>query len=155
GALRLAALGVLIGVMLHAQCFDYRSPVAMAAVAFPPAVLFVVLPVFMGGFSGPTLLVMAVALILTLLYMVASAAANQRNALALERAQAEAVAASRAKSAFLAMMSHELRTPMNGVLGLAAALKKTDLNPAQAGHVDLLIRSGDGLMNILNDLLDI
>ena len=70
-------------------------------------------------------------------------------------ARDEAVAANRAKSSFLAMMSHELRTPMNGVLGMAHALTLTELDPRQASHVDMLVRSGTGLMSILNDILDI
>jgi signal transduction histidine kinase/CheY-like chemotaxis protein len=66
-----------------------------------------------------------------------------------------ALAASRAKSAFLAMMSHELRTPMNGVLGMAKALKMTALSPEQDRQLDMIVRSGDSLMTILNDILDI
>ncbi|MBP6545287.1 MAG: response regulator, partial [Phenylobacterium sp.] len=78
-----------------------------------------------------------------------------RNAEALESAQREAVEANQAKSAFLAMMSHELRTPMNGVLGMEHALKQTRLDDRQAAQVEMLIRSGDGLMAILNDILDV
>jgi CheY-like chemotaxis protein len=77
------------------------------------------------------------------------------NALALEKAQAEALEASRAKSAFLAMMSHELRTPMNGVLGMAHALGTTALDARQADYVETIVQSGDGLMAILNDILDL
>jgi signal transduction histidine kinase len=66
-----------------------------------------------------------------------------------------ALAANKAKSAFLAMMSHELRTPMNGVLGMARALKMTALDEEQNRHLDMIVRSGDGLMTILNDILDI
>ncbi len=53
------------------------------------------------------------------------------------------------------MMSHELRTPMNGVLGMAHALGRTDLTDQQARFVDTLLRSGGGLMTILNDVLDL
>ncbi|HJV43052.1 ATP-binding protein, partial [Caulobacter sp.] len=77
------------------------------------------------------------------------------NAQALEEAQAEAQEASRAKSTFVAMMSHELRTPMNGVLGLAHALGETRLDAKQAEYVDMIIQSGDSLMTILNDILDL
>jgi hypothetical protein len=52
-------------------------------------------------------------------------------------------------------MSHELRTPMNGVLGMAHALTTGPLNDQQARQVDMLIRSGEGLMTILNDVLDV
>ena len=63
--------------------------------------------------------------------------------------------AHRAKSAFLAMMSHELRTPMNGVLGMAHALATTKLSRRHADYLDMIVQSGDGLMAILNDILDL
>jgi signal transduction histidine kinase/ligand-binding sensor domain-containing protein/ActR/RegA family two-component response regulator len=66
-----------------------------------------------------------------------------------------ALAANAAKSKFLAMMSHELRTPMNGVLGMAQALKLSPLNAEQVGQVEMILRSGDSLMTILNDILDV
>jgi signal transduction histidine kinase/ligand-binding sensor domain-containing protein/CheY-like chemotaxis protein len=66
-----------------------------------------------------------------------------------------ALAASQSKSAFLAMMSHELRTPMNGVLGMARALGASPLSSEQAGQVKMIMESGDSLMTILNDILEI
>lgn len=62
--------------------------------------------------------------------------------------------AAAAKSRFLAVMSHEIRTPMNGLLGTAALLRRTDLNSRQGLYTDTLIESGQGLMQILNDILD-
>jgi signal transduction histidine kinase/ActR/RegA family two-component response regulator len=66
-----------------------------------------------------------------------------------------AVAANAAKSNFLAMMSHELRTPMNGVLGMAQALQLSSLNAEQMRQVEMIVRSGESLMTILNDILDV
>lgn len=154
-ALRMVALVVVASQLIHAQSFSFRSKLTLALNGIPPATALVVMPTFFGGFDGVEQITMASSLALTLLYLVSSAAANMRSTSALEQAQKEAVAASRAKSTFLAMMSHELRTPMNGVLGMAFALKQTRLNRRQAQQVDMLIRSGDGLMAILNDILDI
>ena len=66
-----------------------------------------------------------------------------------------AEAANRAKSAFLATMSHEIRTPLNGVLGMAQAMAVDVLDPVQRGRVDTIRQSGESLLVILNDLLDL
>ncbi len=65
------------------------------------------------------------------------------------------VQASAAKSAFLANISHEIRTPLNGILGLAQAISADQLAPEQAERMEVLKRSGMGLLAILNDLLDL
>jgi PAS domain S-box-containing protein len=71
------------------------------------------------------------------------------------RARDLAEAANRAKSEFLANMSHEIRTPLNGVMGVAAALSRTELTPAQAEMVGLIETSGQTLEAILADVLDL
>ncbi len=76
--------------------------------------------------------------------------------LELRRRTMEAVeAASRAKSAFLANMSHEIRTPMNGVLGLTELMLTEPLPPAQRERLELIHRSGELLVALINDLLDL
>jgi len=73
----------------------------------------------------------------------------------LEQARDKASAASDAKSNFLGIISHELRTPMNGVLGAAQLLETTGLQPAQQDYVSVIRRSGDNLLALLNDILDL
>ncbi|MEM7546269.1 MAG: ATP-binding protein [Pseudomonadota bacterium] len=76
------------------------------------------------------------------------------NVTALTAARQQAESADRLKSEFLATMSHELRTPLNGVLGLAEILKLEDLSPEQAHIVDLIVSSGQTLISVISDILD-
>lgn len=152
---RLVAFSILAGVLVHAQCFCFRAPLALAAVASPSAAMLFILPLGLGGYSGGSLLNLGVVLILLITYVIMSARANMKTAEALEAAERTAVAANDAKSAFLAMVTHELRTPMNGVLGMTRALQRTLLDPRQQGYVETILRSGDGMLTILNDLLDV
>jgi signal transduction histidine kinase len=73
----------------------------------------------------------------------------------LERMVQEAQAASRAKTAFLAVTSHEIRTPLNAVLGLAEALRRTPLELDQQDLVAGILDSGAMLLRLLNAVLDI
>jgi two-component system, sensor histidine kinase len=73
----------------------------------------------------------------------------------LREALEQANAASEAKSAFLATMSHEIRTPLNGVLGMVQALQAGDATPIQREQLGIIRRSGEALLSILNDILDL
>jgi PAS domain S-box-containing protein len=83
------------------------------------------------------------------------ATALRRVQLEIEDALALSKAANEAKSAFLAMMSHEIRTPLNGVLGMAQAMAFGELTDVQRGRLRVIQESGQILMGILNDILDI
>lgn len=76
-----------------------------------------------------------------------------RKDLVVAREQAEASA--RSKSVFLANMSHEIRTPMNTILGFSRLQKRFKLNPTQRRYLDLIISSGDYLLDLLNNILDL
>lgn len=71
------------------------------------------------------------------------------------QAKERAEMASRAKSIFLANMSHEIRTPMNGVIACVQLLQDTRLTKAQKELVNLISRSSNDLLNIINDILDL
>ena len=70
-------------------------------------------------------------------------------------AASKAVKADAAKSEFLAQMSHEIRTPLNGVLGMATALGQTEVAPPQQHMINTMMASGDLLLAIINDVLDL
>jgi PAS domain S-box-containing protein len=72
----------------------------------------------------------------------------------LEQARAQAEGASKSKSMFLANMSHEIRTPLNGVLGMAEVLEGTLVEERQRRMISTIRTSGETLLSILNDILD-
>jgi PAS domain S-box-containing protein len=83
---------------------------------------------------------------------------RKRSEAALVAAKEEAERANHAKSQFLSSMSHELRTPMNAVLGFAQLLQADTLTPLhgrQVDYVEQIVRGGNHLMSLINDVLDL
>jgi signal transduction histidine kinase len=156
------ALLVWSALLLNGMSHVYRSALAALAFGAPSAICILLAPLVAPRFDGAQQVFVALGVVIYVGYAIISGARGFRAANELSAAHVDleaqtqaAQAANHAKSAFLAMMSHELRTPMNGVLGMAHALDRTDLDARQRQYVETLLRSGGGLMAILNDILDL
>ncbi|ABK42788.1 periplasmic sensor hybrid histidine kinase [Magnetococcus marinus MC-1] len=80
---------------------------------------------------------------------------RRRSEIALRIASDEALKANRAKSDFLAVMSHEIRTPMNAIMGMTELLEETELTTIQRNYLSICRSSGQNLLQLINDILDI
>jgi signal transduction histidine kinase/ActR/RegA family two-component response regulator len=132
----LASVPIVVGLLIH------------------PGALYLTMGLATFGF------VLAMIEIVTQLYDVVRRAIVTTNekrkaAEALQAALTQAQAANRAKTSFLTTMSHEIRTPLNGVLGMAQTLAAEPLSPAQRDRVEIIRQSGETLLAILNDVLDL
>ena len=83
--------------------------------------------------------------------------AQKLHAANLSRAKEAAEAANRSKSGFLSNMSHELRTPMNAILGFSQLIQadNANLSAAQREYLEIILNSGNHLLNLINEILDI
>ena len=160
--LKVAAVAVWCGQMVFAQQYRHQPLALLATTLLAPAGCLVVLPFFFMAGSDTASQAMRWSLVILIavtlnVIMSNRAAARRMDALTrgLRAEREKALEAARAKSTFIAVTSHELRTPMNGLLGMAHALERSDLNPVQREQVALMLKSGDSLMALLNDVLDL
>ena len=107
-------------------------------------------------FAGSLLLISAAAIFwLTQRQQKAAIAAERRNSAKLEKLNGELVAASKAKSDFLANMSHDIRTPMNAIVGIVSLLEhEGDLTDKQHTYIQKIQMSSKHLLSLINDVLD-
>jgi signal transduction histidine kinase/CheY-like chemotaxis protein len=163
-AMAFAVVASLVGctyilLQYYAEPIQYRMFLAPYAVALS----FMVGRLVVSAHFAPAAVVAALGAAVTLfnfLHFSRQILSNSRTALRAARAKAQekelaAEAANRAKSVFLATMSHEIRTPLNGVLGMAQAMAAEELSDLQRDRLSVIHRSGESLLAILNDLLDL
>ncbi|MDR4466608.1 MAG: CHASE domain-containing protein, partial [Nitrospira sp.] len=84
-----------------------------------------------------------------------TAQALEQQNMELEKAHQQALAATEAKSAFLASMSHEIRTPLHAIIAMADLLRDTPLNREQADYVQRFDRAAEHLLSLVNNILDL
>ena len=160
--LKIAAVSVWAGQIVYTQNFRHQSVPMLVLNGLAPLASLLIFPIFFMADASPAAQTARWGLVLlvgTTLNVMAQnrAAAKRMDELTrgLREEREKALEAARAKSTFIAVTSHELRTPMNGLLGMAHALERSSLDPVQREQVALMIKSGDSLMQLLNDVLDL
>ena len=156
----------LAGALLHVTLHMHHNRAVFFAGALPHVGYMLLLPlgVAVSERSGVAInpVVILTGITLYIGHLVAAFLATRKMSKQLvsaryeaEARQAEAERASRAKSDFLANMSHEIRTPLNGILGLAEALRQENLSESVRNKIELMHGSGELLLHLLNDILDL
>jgi len=160
--LKIAAVAIWCGQLVFTQQYRHQPLALLIISGMAPVLCLIVFPFFFLAGSDPMTQATRWSLVLLIGVTVNVALRNRAAAQrmdeltrGLREERERALAAARAKSTFVAVAGHELRTPMNGLLGMAHALERSDLSPGQRQQVELMIKSGDSLMRLLNDVLDL
>ncbi len=151
-----------LGLMLVAYTADLAVVAVIVTFTVAAALVFTLLghgPINLtpGGLSARIVMLQAFLAIITAttLPIAALMAEHQRLKRSLIAARIDADAANHAKSAFLATISHEIRTPLNGVLGMAQVMAMDELSGPQRERIEVVRKSGENLLSLLNDVLDL
>ena len=159
GSLLGVACGTMVvgGVVVNAVMISPGSRTMMATALIPQALYLTLLPVGavragLTTFETVQITFAGVFLVFVGLTILSHIGRLFREA---EAARAAAEEANQAKSRFLATMSHEIRTPLNGILGMAQAMGADDLPPRQRERLAVVTQSGQSLLHILGDVLDL
>ncbi|GAB1263068.1 hybrid sensor histidine kinase/response regulator [Aurantivibrio plasticivorans] len=155
--------GICIFVAIYALRRDFESPAKYYLIAwtafFVGALIWVAARTNIISANSWTDRAVQIGILLQMLFL-SLALGNRINTerklrMQAKKSEIEASAENRAKSRFLATMSHEIRTPMNGILGMAELLSDTELNKFQTDYLAVIRRSGQGLLSVINEILDL
>lgn len=160
--LKIAAVAIWCGQLVFMQQYRHQPLALLVLSGVAPIASLIIFPFFFISGSDPATQALRWSLVLLIAITINVALRNRAAARRMDELtrglrdeRERALEAARAKSTFIAVTSHELRTPMNGLLGMAHALERSNLDPAQRQQVELMLKSGDSLMQLLNDVLDL